>query len=108
MPNDHVAAKKAEERPEGFETTMGRGVYSAQDWHKARQYALPFVLDGCQIVAHVVLLLRIPGGQEGGHHPADLPKKAQVTTHAERPRGQGNPFDIQLGAWDFNPLEIPR
>ena len=31
-------------------------------WHKARQYALPLVLDGCKVVAHAVLWLRIPGG----------------------------------------------
>ena len=33
--NDLVAKQKEAERPVGFETTMGRGVYSAQQWHKA-------------------------------------------------------------------------
>ncbi len=38
-------------------------MYTAQQWHKARQFAPPLAI-GMSAVAHIILLLRIPGGLE--------------------------------------------
>ena len=59
---DSVAQAREGTELTGFETTAGRGIYATQQWHKARQYALPFTMDGSLLTVHVVLLLRIPGG----------------------------------------------
>ena len=48
----------------GFETAVGRGIYSAQDWSKASAYALPTFWAGNTQCVYFVLLLRIPGREQ--------------------------------------------
>ena len=49
------------------ETACGRGVYTSRYWSKARQYAIPHVLPGSEVLTKVIALFVIPGNSgEGG------------------------------------------
>eukprot|EP00974_Lingulodinium_polyedra_P118025 11165610-Lingulodinium_polyedra.AAC.1 len=44
-----------------YETAVSRGVYTAQQFSKARQYALPYGSAKAELCVNFVLLARIPG-----------------------------------------------
>ena len=67
-----------------YETACGRGVYSTPSWPKAESYAVPFVCDGYKVVAHVVLLIRVPGSLEDvgvTYQVGDVGKKKSFWQH---------------------------
>eukprot|EP00974_Lingulodinium_polyedra_P093432 9051478-Lingulodinium_polyedra.AAC.1 len=41
-----------------YETTVGRGVYSTNDWSKTKSYAVPYAPQNAKLTAIIVLLLR--------------------------------------------------
>jgi hypothetical protein len=73
---------------EGAETACGRGVYTSRIWCKARQYAIPYQLEGSRILTKVIALFVIPGASgEGG--TAVWKKKRSRACTSKMPRENG-------------------
>ena len=68
------------------ETACGRGVYTSRYWSKARQYAIPHLLPGCEVLTKVIALFVIPGSSgEGG---AAVWKKKKMAFWTQREMGR--------------------
>ena len=67
-PNDDKhprAGKQAKEYSAGtYEASVQRGIYTSMQWSKALSYASPYARLPAQVVAQIVLLVRVPGSLE--------------------------------------------
>ena len=106
-----------------YETAVQRGVYSAADFFKAKQYGIPYApgVEVSKITASFVLLLRVPGSLEkvGVHfRVTDPPKNSylyQKDLEGEEYKLPSNlalldverNLEAALETWDVEPSQIP-
>ena len=59
------AGQEAQDYSAGtYEAAIQRGIYTATQWSKGLSYASPYARHPVQVVAHIVLLVRVPGSLE--------------------------------------------